>query len=142
MAALRIQMETGRRETRAGLVCAASTEARLADVVCRLGKPAAKSVACRPHGQTIARLTRRGSIARKPSVSRHAAPLYSRNVLPLSVHDNERASANRRVVETAGAARISANGLARSAAQPLRNAGFAGIVRRDGEGRTNRNRGH
>ena len=36
--AVRIQMETGRRDARAGLVCAASTAARLADVVRRLGQ--------------------------------------------------------------------------------------------------------
>src|SRR5882724_10551399 len=104
-------METRRRNTRAGLVCAASTEARLADVVCRFGKPAAKSVAYRAYCQTVARLTRREPLARIQPVSRQPAPLHSRGVLSLSIHNRERASANRRVVETSGASGISANDL-------------------------------
>src|SRR6266480_1282200 len=121
MAALRIQMETRRRDTRAGLVCAASTETGLANVVCRLGNPAAKSVVCRARCQTVARLTGRGPAARAQSISRQSASLHSCDVLSLPIHDRERASANRRMVETAGASGISANDLVGSAAQPLRN---------------------
>ena len=64
MAALRIQMEARRRETRTRLVRAAPTEARLADVVCRSGEPAGKFVVFRANRQTIAALTRREWVAR------------------------------------------------------------------------------
>ena len=57
MAALRIQMEARRRETRARLVRAAPTETRLADVVCRAGESAGKSVVFRANRQTIAGVT-------------------------------------------------------------------------------------
>ena|SRR6266480_2103892 len=109
-------METRRRKTRTGLVRAAPAKARLADVVCRFGNTAGKSVDWRPGRQTPAGLPRRGPIVRTQPVSREATQVCSRDVLSLPLYDAERTTTNWRVVETPGAKRISANDLAGSAA--------------------------
>src|SRR5439155_21459270 len=63
LVAVRIQMETRRRETGTGLVRAAPAKTRLADVVCGFGNAAGKSVDWRPSLQTVAGLPRCRPIA-------------------------------------------------------------------------------
>src|SRR5436309_15417015 len=58
LAALRIQMETRRRDARAGLVRAAPAKTRLADVVCRARKLSGKLVVRQADYPVAARIER------------------------------------------------------------------------------------
>src|SRR6266481_6368262 len=75
-------METRRRKTGTGLVRAAPAKTRLADVVCRFGNAAGKSVDWRPDRQTAAGLPRCRPIARTQPVSdkppRYVRAMYYR----------------------------------------------------------------
>src|SRR5947207_3991363 len=100
MAAVRVQMETRQCETRAGLVCAAPTETRLADVVCRFGNAARKSVVRRTDLPIASRRASNERLARKQSIPAQTAALHSRDVLSLSIYNRGRASPDRHMVET------------------------------------------
>src|SRR5437762_13968545 len=100
MAVVRIQMETWRRETRAGLVRAAPAETGLADVVCRFGNAARKSVVRRTDLPIASRLAWNKRLARKQPIPAQTAALHSSDVLSLSIYNRGRASPDRHMVET------------------------------------------
>src|ERR1700730_14486906 len=81
-------METGRRETRAGLVRAASAEARLADGVRRAGKLPTQSMVSWIGLSTVAKQTGSDSIARAQSIPKFSSALCSRAILRLSIHQS------------------------------------------------------
>src|SRR5204863_6845683 len=101
-------METGRRDAGPGLVCAASTASRLANVVrCARVLPT-ESVVCSIRNFFIGRQAESRGAVRAESVSTKSAPVCSRDALPLPFHDRAGASTNWRVVETPGTWRVSA----------------------------------
>src|SRR3954447_14465625 len=105
-------METGRPETRAGLVRTAPAQVGLADVVCCFGNATGKSVVCRARLSITAGFSRREYPPRVQSFPRQTAALCPRHVLSLSVHKRRRAPSYRGMVETRGASRIPSNSLA------------------------------
>lgn len=105
-------METRRRETRAWLVRTASAQARLANVVRRIGNTATKSVVHRPDFPIAPGVARCERAARAKPVPRQTAALYPVNNLPIPLYNSRRASPDRRVVETPGASRLFANAVA------------------------------
>src|SRR6266571_761345 len=123
LAALRIQMETRRRDARAGLVRAAPAKTRLADVVCRARKLSGKSVVWQVDCEA-GMVARCEPIAREESFFARTAALHSRHVLSLSFHDVARTQRDRRVVETRGASGIFANGFTGSGTPTLRPVPF------------------
>src|ERR1700693_3841847 len=106
-------METRRCDAGAGLVSAASTAIGLADVVRCSRIVSSKSVVCADGDRVIAWETASRRAFRAKSVFASAAPIRPRDILSVLVHDDRGTSTNRRVVETAGAWRISAKRLAR-----------------------------
>src|SRR5438874_825896 len=115
-------METGRRETRAGLVRTPSTETGLADVVRSARELSGKPVVWQADCPVAGRLARCEPIAREESVPPRTATLHSRNVLSLSFHDVARTPRDRRVVETRTTSGIFAHGFSGPVARTLRAA--------------------
>src|ERR1700719_3780046 len=106
-------METGRRDARSRLVRAASTAARLANVVRRAWVVSTEFMVC-PNGDFfVARQTGSYFVVRAKSVSENSAALRSRDVLSLPFHHFGGTSTNRRLVETPGTWRIPAERFAR-----------------------------
>src|ERR1700730_10313823 len=105
-------METGRRETRAGLVRAASAEARLADVVRRAGKLRTQSMVSWIGLATVAKQTGSDSIARAQSIPKFSSALCSRAILRLSIHQCGGTPTIGRLVEAARDGRIHAGSVA------------------------------
>src|SRR5207302_6129194 len=99
-------METGRRTARAGLVRAASTAARLANVVRRARFLSTESVVYPDRDRVIARQNASRGVVRQKSISGNCSALRSRDILPLSFHQRGGTSTDRRVVETRRARRI------------------------------------
>src|ERR1051326_6491772 len=99
-------METGRRDARAGLVSAASTAARLADVVRGAWLVSGKSVAGSNDDRAVARPTKSCGAFRTEPVFGQSAALHSRDSFPGPFYDRGRTSTNRCVVEAAGIRRI------------------------------------
>src|SRR5205807_3462280 len=120
MATLRIQMETGRPDARAGLVRAAPAKTRLADVVCRARKLSGKSVVRQADCPVAARIARCTPTPREGSLPTRIATLHSRDVLSLSFHDVARTPRDRRMVETRGASGIFAKCFTGSGTPTLR----------------------
>src|SRR4051812_20444368 len=104
-------METRRCESRAGLVCAASTASRLADVVCRPGFGARERLVYATCAAFTGRKARSYWVAGSQSISRSAAPLHQGNLLSLPVRDDRGTSEDRRLVDAERVRRISSDGL-------------------------------
>src|SRR6202043_778201 len=99
-------METGRRDARASVVCAAPTAARLANVVRRARTAGTESVARGAGGLPFFKTGRGSLFFKRQPVSQLATTLYSRGILSISFYDVWGTSKNRRVVEAPVAGRI------------------------------------
>src|SRR5713101_3666998 len=107
-------METGRRDARARLVRAASTAARLADVVRRTRIVPAEPVVHSNGDLFNGRQVGCHPALRTQSLSGASAALRSRNCLSLPLYDGRRTWTNWRVVETPGTGRVFADCFSRA----------------------------
>src|SRR6266446_10957128 len=99
-------METGRRDARTGVVCAAPTAARLANVVRRARTAGTESVARGSGGSPFSKQGRGSSFVKRQPVSQLATTLHSRGILSIPFYHAWGTSKNRRVVEAPVARRI------------------------------------
>src|SRR4051812_14229354 len=85
MAALRISLEAGRRESSARMGGAASAAARLADVVRGARNLPAQPVVCQFAGTLAPKRAGRDAAARAQSLSRRPAAIHPRALIRISV---------------------------------------------------------
>src|ERR1700686_5900338 len=106
-------METGRCDAPAGLVRATSAAARLANVVRRARLVSTEPLVSSDGDLLVAWQTGSDGAFCAQSVSSESTALCTRDSLSLPFYDGAGTSRNRRLVETSGTWRISAERLAR-----------------------------
>src|SRR5207302_601922 len=103
----------------AGVGCAASTAARLADVVRRAGELPAQPLVREPAGALAPQHPGRDPAARAQSFPGRSAALCPRPALRIPLRDLDGTSGHRRMVEAGGARRIFAGDIAGELRAPL-----------------------